>query len=681
MVFGFKKDKKENIETKASDTVVVKKGKKDGLASVLNPSVVEAVYDAGSECANIVTTYGGRKAVFMLHLKAEDIGGLSKKVNDADKGQIIQLMNGSSILVLTTDELLSKDELFIIPTEATLGSMEEFLILRDAPYTCGFLFEDGSFIKGDDPISFDEIYNALNDDKHIDDVIGVDETFDEDVATQEDVKEEVVESAVQADVLPVELKEEVKEEEINIDAGLTKIDEALEQENETFDVYNDAIGDVPEDEQEEVIEDDVVVEDELVQESLVHTLHSTDLGLSYSMDPFDMIYNSFKPMSLQCLEKRDAGEWLTKYVNTQVSNANDELRQLREHHYTTLRAKYSAVMHKGLTGLLKYVDYNTENGRYATLRKGFEENRDKARLDLNNAIDADEKVWKDEYEAARKEYGEAARKEAEVAYDAQHKAVLEARMERNRQDAVSAIEVQFNNSIHQLHISRRDDARLQLDSFESQAMDAVAEDFKKMLIVEKELALKWQNKINAYIDENRKTEQANIENKSKELALTTRVSELEKEYELRLSNLQQEYQAKKQLADERLDAMKTEYLDKLKFLKDSFVAADEKHKKEMASILVNHDAQVKGLSDAKKSEEARLRDEIAQWKRESDKQFHLHRRSNLMLLSISVIAILAAIFVGVLIGLYFGQDIKNIMTVNEKTISNVILPIQHWFLR
>ena len=148
--FFKKKNKADEPQAQASNTLVKKKRTKDMLSSVLRETVMETVLEQMRNNEDFHAMDSDGNIVYMgLMLDTDVIGGLNKasQKNNEDKGQIINLMDRSDgISTLITEELLANDSLIIIPTPKTLELVSEFNLLSnpDVPYMWAQCKEDGS---------------------------------------------------------------------------------------------------------------------------------------------------------------------------------------------------------------------------------------------------------------------------------------------------------------------------------------------------------------------------------------------------------------------------------------------------------------------------------------------------------------------------------------------------------
>ena len=161
MIFGRKKDKKQDTETPAAaEDVQVTSGasKPTGqkkrkpaelLSSVVNESTIGASIDILKRNEAFALPNG--TAWVGLLLSVDDIGGLSQKQKgDATKGSIIELIAADKIQVVATRAMLDEEFLGIVPTTETLDRMDEYRLLTTARYYWSvFRSEDGDELIAD----------------------------------------------------------------------------------------------------------------------------------------------------------------------------------------------------------------------------------------------------------------------------------------------------------------------------------------------------------------------------------------------------------------------------------------------------------------------------------------------------------------------------------------------------
>lgn len=85
--------------------------------------------------------FPSRTSWVVLLLAADDIGGLSQKHNrDEAKGSIIQLIGSDQIKIVANEQMLARETFGIIPEPGTLERMDEYTLLREAPYAWGVVY-------------------------------------------------------------------------------------------------------------------------------------------------------------------------------------------------------------------------------------------------------------------------------------------------------------------------------------------------------------------------------------------------------------------------------------------------------------------------------------------------------------------------------------------------------------
>ena len=117
------------------------------LSSVVNETVPEAGIDVMKQ--NTAFALPDGKGWLGLLLCTDAIGGLSQKQKgDAAKGSIIELIHANKIQVVATKDMLDNEFLGLIPSEETLGRMDEYSLLVGAPYHWVLfqLGEDGQLV-------------------------------------------------------------------------------------------------------------------------------------------------------------------------------------------------------------------------------------------------------------------------------------------------------------------------------------------------------------------------------------------------------------------------------------------------------------------------------------------------------------------------------------------------------
>lgn len=142
------------------------------LASVVNESEPGTVIDIMKQNEPFALPDDGGWVVLILPTDDPSFGGLARAYSkrNAEKGNIINLLNTGSLKYLATGDLLDDNALALIPNEQTLNRMFEFELLANARYMYGVATRDpetgdlmvfsipskrGSFGDG-------EIYNEAN---------------------------------------------------------------------------------------------------------------------------------------------------------------------------------------------------------------------------------------------------------------------------------------------------------------------------------------------------------------------------------------------------------------------------------------------------------------------------------------------------------------------------------------
>lgn len=140
-----------------------KRKKKDTMASVLHETVMENMVDELRANEGFVVDGREGETYVLMALNVSKIGGLSKSSAKGDeaKGAIIECINSGRISTIVSDALVEQDMLLFVPSMDTIDAMDEFGILREAPYTMAFLEGDDSVSITSTAVSFDQIREVV----------------------------------------------------------------------------------------------------------------------------------------------------------------------------------------------------------------------------------------------------------------------------------------------------------------------------------------------------------------------------------------------------------------------------------------------------------------------------------------------------------------------------------------
>lgn len=162
------KNQQSDSADQSQDAPLVKKDKKETLASVLNDSVPQAAVQILSKEPKLTATKDGQTCYITYMINADDpvIGGINKKRrNNEAIGSLIEMITNGRIQTYIPEGLLNDDKLLIIPTASTMDALGDFTMMTDANlnYQISLVYQNGSVDITDATMTYQDIVNYLND--------------------------------------------------------------------------------------------------------------------------------------------------------------------------------------------------------------------------------------------------------------------------------------------------------------------------------------------------------------------------------------------------------------------------------------------------------------------------------------------------------------------------------------
>lgn len=693
------------------------KKKRGGMSDVLKESVPEAALDIFRQNDDfIVETDEGDKYIG-IYVTAEDLGGLSKKDRkNESKGQIIEGIVSGQISAYITADMLRDEQILFIPNDATIDRMNEYSLLRSAPFKLALVDSDGDVeftnktvslslfvdILNDD-VSISTLMNMFNDtesvDTPVDDVQDADDTnFDVDaeegsdfaggynptdeydeyeVPSDEDDDEEVVDDAENVnpddifgagpdDFEPSGYSSPTEEQPI-YDAPENEIvdDSGFDEDIDT--AFEDDMAEGAEDNGEEPV--DVVGDETMVMNTISRKFYSDDLGLEISSEPFDLQFlshDTFVPFN----ENRPAG-WLNDYLNQMSNDANIEMKHLHVQNLQILRERFLSLLSLHFESIERQLDTESENTHYGNIMLQIVQQRQQelsgVKRKVSEETDRINKAWNEKLDAIRAEAADQAVRVYKDRYGESHQAELL----RVESDIKDEIERSTNEMKRQLHEDRRKEAARLFDMGINEILVQISGMYVQMVEEENLHRKELQANIQTFIDNNRKDEIARAQALADELAQSEKADRVSKEYTEKLKAQTAEFKAKREadladiarireeqsklLADKEYENNKTvadlqKQIEAVKAdrdrLMESYVKLDEERKSE-------YEGRINQLTQDKIAVEENLAHVTA-----------THKRSGRMAIVAAIVAVIAALAIGIVGGYYAGTRIAEDVSSN-----------------
>lgn len=677
-LFGKKKEAAADAPVSTS-----KKGKRDGLASVVDESVPERALELFKTNDAFVVEVDGEDKYAGLLLDTETIGGFGRKaVKDEDKGSILEMIRNNQLSIYATPELLAEEKFIIIPTDDTLANMEEYGILTGAQYSVALVAADGSFETTDVVMTYDEACEISTGDAYITDFVGREEEQQDDMSDLDEPDEESSEHDESEDVSEDEGDEESEDE---FDGEL---DDDFEPEDPDYDeqevpflpdededdfdgneddgsVENDepeseredAQESEPEPEIEQEPEDEELtpeVEDKF-DETIIRRFFSDELGLEVSTEAFDSQFlhgNPYIPFD----ENRTEG-WLNNQLNEMSRDANIDMKRLHEANLFELRSKFYNLLSLHAEHIQKDFDITNPETEFGQLMRDM----DVAYAQALDGVEAKVAEKTDELKRAYNEAKEAfvadARAAAEKQYRERHGRQHEADVNAIPAAIKAEIEASRESGKREFMKDRKAKAARQMDLGVSLILQDISREYQKRLADEAALCHEWRERINTFLDNNRKDDIARTKALAEELAQQEKADKVLAEYTEKLRAKDAEFEAhirmlEQEVANDKKDMQKQ--IAEYKAECASKVEDVKKQKDEVQSKLDELMEQYAQIDERKGREyEARLaqaKDEAEAWSDKYDYLAAAHKKNNIFIVALAAVGVIAALAIGVLVG-------------------------------
>ena len=672
-MFGF--GKKKNTE-------ITNAGKPPKL-NVLQLSVLENRIDEAKSNTRFVTKRHGEECYAVIALSSEKIGGLSKKDSkNSDKGLFVRSVSGGSTSIIVTDELLDQEMMVFIPTEKTIETLSGWAMFRDNTFEIWYLFPDGHFERDSElkNVPFTQIEDMVEGDVSFDRTFGEEEEDEEeDDALSGEDEEALNNMDIQPDIPTVHASEESDANADNAKSeSATDIFSEVDNVDNTADVddsdsyapnlpdsmydehYDTEMEDVPD------VKDNVEYTEEDVQKALQRRFQSESLkDVQFDKNNFDVLMEKYSDSALILFdESEESGKSLLgDEVLALKRNCNTKLRRLRDANIGKLYAEYESFMNFVSSYVLKEIEASNEESTFGKMLKSINASREEQELMINTNIDAVKQELDEKYEAEKKAFVDAQIKSFELSFDQRHKSEFEAKLKAESNRIRNDVSETYERDLISLEHKKKEYARALFDQMETSCLNKLAGKLAAMYDEEHALYEELGGKIIDWIKTNRANDVFAKKLEAEQLLKNDAIQSLKDEHTIFVDTLETKYSAQLRSTESELDTVRksfSDYIDtknaEIKQLKADLEERRKEAKQDLADLAKQKD-------DIYTAQIHRLEQEIESWKAVSEEEKRSAKKSRVGLVAIFVIALIAAICIGAIIGTKFGVDIyRSIMT-------------------
>lgn len=663
-----------------------KKGKKrkDTMASILNESVTESALEAFRANTAMQVEHDGETVYVGMLLDANDpsIGGINKKSRrDEAKGQVIELINSGRIDTYIPADYLEDEKLIIIPDVVTLDAMDEFALLTEANYKLAFVHDDGSVEETEYPITYagimDTVINGsdVNDylvsvgvtdmgsDSGYDDVNDITQPFSPVASDDEydygDGDDEIVPEdedapfGAEPDEAPY-YGDDAPTAEPAVEPDTSDIDES-----EDFDAPAEEDAPAEDNDPQAEVEDEV--SDEAMTAAITRKFYSDELGLEVTTEPFDAQFlhaNTYVPFE----ENRGEG-WLNRYLDEMSRGANLEMQHLHQTNLFDMREMYYNLISRHAEQIQHDLDETDSSTQYGAMMDALGQKRIERQDGIAAIVAERRKIVDEEWDKALKQVGEDAMRAAQQQYRERYGKQHDERVFRIEPTVTQEIEDEYQDAVRQMRDERRMDAAKRMDYGITETLAEVSEEYMKRLADERKHYDEHRQRIAAFLDEHRKDDIMHDKVVAAELAQSEKADKVMAEYEQKLRTRAAEFNAERDALKSDIEATERRTAERIKAIRGDYDRRVDELRNENANLKGQLDDLIKqyaGLDERKAREYgarlAEAKDEAKAWSAKCDSMMAVQRKGHIVSITAIVVAIIAALSIGVLVGTNMSLD-------------------------
>ena len=658
--------------------------------------------------------------------------------HDKDKGSIIEHIKGGHIKVLITAPLMEDNAMVIIPTRETLEIMGEYMLLRNAPYETVFVSDDGSVIdlEGAKPITYEEISKMVNngespmaflEDKGVYWVVepnsgvpGASGDLGNPVSsaamaaqatqalpvidTNASAPDQTAEISYDVEYAPAAYEEDAlfgdpfaeQENEFAADSepedlGGFILDEEAEALNQPTsqvptrpELSEDIASNIPAVETVRAESPDLVADGYYVhqidpmnpnmfQKYLTRKFYSEDIGLDLDFEPFDAYFMQDNPVVLFDDERGDG--WINSYLNEISRIANIELMRLHTDNLRTCRMRYGRLISLYLDRMSRDLDMNSPNtncGKLVQLATSEASDNDATR---NSRAEAEQQRIRDEYEKRVEEVGETGRRKAIDAYRNNNDKTIEKEINRVYESLVERDEQEYRSNLEFAKKINREEAAKRLDYGITKILSIISEQYREMLDGEEKLYQTYRQRIQQFLDNNRKEDIAYVSVLEEEQRQAEKAEAVRMEYVERLKAAELDNQMRRKQAEDELAEVEAKYKARIQQVSDDadsrvneYVRKNEDLRRQLDDMIDKYAELDETKDNEYKRRIAELKDENAAANERITDLTKQHKRSSYMSIGLAIAVAISALCAGLVIGL--NQKID--MSVNGTTVVPIV---------
>ena len=728
-LFGNKKknddDNNAQNDSKSQSTPKASKSRNrnDTLLSVLPLTVDEKVLDELRQNKDFIVSKDGEVRYIAFLFDVTLIGGLSKKAaaNSEDKGSLIETMEAGHISFMLTEELVEKDALIIIPTGMSLEMIEGFSIVSDKVHKIVLIDDDNNVEYTDHDVTVADLLSVA---KHmitihelmvqcgVTEVDGVDPDQQQSNAQSQPEQQQLPQSqATQA--LPAQPADPVPVQPAALpnsggsdwdpdgdpdegyepgDSYNPDDDYDLDEPIEDPDAYRSPVmgdGDDGGDEEGDGEGDydpsadynsmygesspEVSVPDDFVSATIIRRFYSDDLGLEITTEPFEQRF--VRNNDLILFEENRGEGWLNYYLSQMSKEANISLREQRAVHIKKLREMYLRLMEVHCDETRNKYDENAPGTASYEAKQILDRERRAKTEESNRTIAQKEAEIEESWRKAVEDWGNAAAKAARADYEERHRAEYEERKAKARREVRDKIEHDYQDSLRELREKWSQAAKAEYQRGEAETLKIIQSEYDAYQADETDRYNDWQRKISNFVDTNRKEDIARTKTLAEEQRQTDKADNVRKELTAQLDSVTSDLNSTRTRLNAELEETRRRDEQTIKHNQEVHAQEIERMQTRIDGLLNQYQTLEQNTKDEYENRLKNLERDKDELQRNAEHMIAVHKRSNIVMIALTVIAVITAAAIGIIIGMKSNQDYivdatKDAVTSNMETYFN-----------
>lgn len=685
------------------------RARNERLSSVVKESVVEQVMLELRANAPFTCERNGETCHATLYLHTDMIGGLSKKTNkDEAKGSIVECINNGRLHIFANAKMIDAECMAIIPDKETIECCSEYALLRNIEYPICWISDDARNItvdndEGSPTVSLEDCAQLFEESwcTNITDVLegtSDGEVLDAGEATGDmtrpmgpvDDANSAIDAAVDAAISDLDEPEPAPQpapvseaepepqpepqpqpepmpepqpapDEVYVNAAHMRGDEAMRAGNAS-DIYgNERAASEP------VREPDVRVSDAQWARDVQDSFASDEFGLRVDVSKFDEQFG--RMVEFHGFSEVAGDGIIDSGLHDKCVLANSELRRMRHDHIESLRNKYVESVNSGIVKISETLSYDNTRGDayWHKCREAIRRDTELTDAELAARVKEMATELDRSFDAAARAQAQSIAADVEREWKSAHTPEHRRELGRIATSLRNDLDCERADRMTVLNEQRVNEARMLMERLTSQIMCKLVDDWDEMMAEENAKFEQYRQDMIKFIDDNRKDDivygraLAEAQSRANEVeqlkaAQAAEAERMRAAYNADIAELNGKLEEAEHVRERALAQARENHrldIERMESERDTLNTTCDKLRESI----------VHAGDDAQRAADERIevyKTRIAELEAEHDQMERNNRRVSWATVAIAVVAVVAALCIGMVIGVSRGVDIMSV---------------------